>query len=954
MPLPSAMPFALDQYEARLHKFLQAQCYIHLGWTHDARVRDTGPWITQFAAPDGDRSQPYQWSISNYGLHGTVLIYYSLDVFRWMQERDTALCEGRDLATLRPIADGSMILKFMLAGGDNKTAADFPDMRNLPETAIAAIVKDAPIALMVKDAKGSKDGWFWGTWYLGTSAKDQQDQIDWPPPPNFPFPWMEAGNYCVNCHASARSEFTYSATSHVLGDPEQFPTFMMTGSPPILHATRPRTHTRLHHWAVPMRPDGITRVRQPRPYYPDTACLETFSAPVLPPMVNIFADTSLHMPPETYGHVVAGANGPAQFLTSDQCVGCHAAGATGLRFDMTVQTKPGGLLVNLAPYGEWRASLMGLAGRDPIFFSQLETERTVHAPQEKVIQDLCLHCHGAMGQRQFCMDQLGKDSQRCSNTGLLDFTTTPPQDRQLFVRDMLHAVPYKAVTSEQQRNAPYAALARDGMSCTVCHHVQIDPKQPFGDTFTGDFHLDKPDEVYGPFEDPKVVPMEQTLGITPKHDASITSSKICGSCHTVVLPVLDTKGAPWTPPGHTHPRMAVEQGTYVEWVFSAFRDDGAEPRSCQQCHMPKTYPSLKDELAFVIASIQQATSFPETENRRTRAEIDLPTRQGFARHTLVGLNAFLILMAQQFPDVLGIRVQDPMLTASNGIAPLATAYQAILEQAEHATATLTVDKLHTTDTELVADVTITSLVGHKFPSGVGFRRAFIEFAVLDKDGVPLWTSGRTNSQGVLIDAQGHPVRGEYFWKPACGVMTPEEQKQHYQPHFQEITRQDQVQIYQELTQDPEGKLTTSFLSIARRLKDNRLLPKGWDPNPKLAEREGLGSVKMPIPELIAEMQPVLPAANGQPELDPNFGGGGDTLTYRIPLASLPGKPASVKATLYYQAIPPFYLQDRFCTTGHQPDTQRLYAMAGYLQLDSTQAAHWKLALVSSGVVSLTQ
>ena len=108
MPLPSAMPFALDQYEARLHKFLQAQCYIHLGWTHDAHVRDTGPWIAQFAAPDGDRSQPYQWSISNYGLHGTVLIYYSPDVFRWMQERDTALREGRDLATLRPIADGSM------------------------------------------------------------------------------------------------------------------------------------------------------------------------------------------------------------------------------------------------------------------------------------------------------------------------------------------------------------------------------------------------------------------------------------------------------------------------------------------------------------------------------------------------------------------------------------------------------------------------------------------------------------------------------------------------------------------------------------------------------------------------------------------------------------------------------------------------------------------------------
>jgi hypothetical protein len=64
--------------------------------------------------------------------------------------------------------------------------------------------------------------------------------------------------------------------------------------------------------------------------------------------------------------------------------------------------------------------------------------------------------------------------------------------------------------------------------------------------------------------------------------------------------------------------------------------------------------------------------------------------------------------------VLGIRVQDPMLTASNGSAPLATAYQAILEQAEHATATLVVDKLHTTDIEAV--LSARSLLHHGPPT----------------------------------------------------------------------------------------------------------------------------------------------------------------------------------------------------------------------------------------------
>ena len=165
-----------------------------------------------------------------------MFIYYSPDVFRWRQDRDAAFREGCDLVTLHPIADGSMILKFMLAEDNNKTAVDFPDMRQLLETTIAATVKEAPIALMVKDARRSKDGWVWGTWCLGAILKDQKDYIDWPPP-NFPFLLLEAGNYCVNGHVSARSECAYSATSHVLGDPENSLPLCSPGRLPILHAT---------------------------------------------------------------------------------------------------------------------------------------------------------------------------------------------------------------------------------------------------------------------------------------------------------------------------------------------------------------------------------------------------------------------------------------------------------------------------------------------------------------------------------------------------------------------------------------------------------------------------------------------------------------------------------------------------------------------------------------------
>ena len=58
----------------------------------------------------------------------------------------------------------------------------------------------------------------------------------------------------------------------------------------------------------------------------------------------------------------------------------------------------------------------------------------------------------------------------------------------------------------------------------------------------------------------------------------------------------------------------------------------------------------------------------------------------------------------------------------------------------------------------------------------------------------------------------------------------------------------------------------------------------------------------------------------------------------------------MRVTLYYQAMPPFYLQDRFCTTPTQPDTARLFFVAGHTNLDNTRAEGWKLQVVSSGAV----
>ena len=125
---------------------------------------------------------------------------------------------------------------------------------------------------------------------------------------------------------------------------------------------------------------------------------------------------------------------------------------------------------------------------------------------------------------------------------------------------------------------------------------------------------------------------------------------MCGSCHTVHLPVLHrgkTIGARY------------EQATYPEWAFSAYRTgttpDGALPlgAGAQAAVVPGLPHAEPGRRRHSVP--QQDRDHPgilELPAGRAHAaaeDIDLPVREGFARHTLVGLNVFLIKMAQQFP-----------------------------------------------------------------------------------------------------------------------------------------------------------------------------------------------------------------------------------------------------------------------------------------------------------------
>ena len=77
-------------------------------------------------------------------------------------------------------------------------------------------------------------------------------------------------------------------------------------------------------------------------------------------------------------------------------------------------------VMNVSPFGEWRWSPMGLAGRDPVFYAQLESEIAFVksffkndpakvAEKIKAINNTCFKCHGVMGKRRLDDDHGGPD-----------------------------------------------------------------------------------------------------------------------------------------------------------------------------------------------------------------------------------------------------------------------------------------------------------------------------------------------------------------------------------------------------------------------------------------------------------------------------------------------------------------------------------------------------------------
>ena len=947
----------LDRFEKIVGDWMGGYCYRRAtdqryDWPHDRTARDTGPFITTFA--NG------KFNGQSYGTHAVARVWYSPEMFEWMRVNRPAI-ESQAPKNPPPIPDGAIMVKEMWPAPAALYTGQCFDC--LPPGTSGAVI-------FIRDSKSFSTGWFTG-WY-GKGAV-----VDWPAGPGNGLTSMGDGGqgFCLNCHGSTTPGSTFASMNNIDGHPATF----LTQLPPMSTQSDDGVHLERALPAAPVQSIDTPLAAPSPPFH------ATFGKRAAPVPAN--------MPSQTYDSVLIPGTGPVDhFMTSTQCVGCHQANGTGLQLDM-LDFKPGplgaggdGKPVSISPYSMWSSSPMGLAGRDPIFYAQLESEQILLAdlnrkasPKQKaalraLIQDTCLQCHGNMGQRQKAIDTHAETG-KC----------------EPFLRADANVVPFPYTDQSwphQAQAASYAGLARDGISCSSCHHLALNEEaERFADapwntcikqkqkslnptftglaaTFTGSFPLGSPETLNGPFPDPLTKPMQNSLRVIPEHNSDISTSEVCASCHSIHLPVLDreqpeSRCLPQTDPPdpfRCFPKR-YEQTTYPEWAFSAYRTGllgkeklpggpGATPKSCQQCHMPSV-DSAGKPLESKIASIEEYSNYPQTDYRLPANQIDLPLRSGYAQHQLVGLNIFLIEMAQQFTSIFGIRSQDPGLGGMN-VPPLQVTENIIVQTAAEQTVDLTLTpRWDAASRTLTAEVVIDNLVGHRFPSGVGFRRAFVEFQVLDAKRKVLWASGRSNDQGVLIDENGKALAGEFWWEPNCSARLPNA----WQPHFEEITRQDQAQIYQELITNAQGQLTTSFLSINGHPKDNRLQPHGFLPE---AERIAIAAAfgdRTPIIQgpgfPMDQNLAVAVSPEGEAARDPDYqnGSGKDRLRYVV--KGLAAKPALVTAQMYYQAIPPFYQQDRYCTATKADgtpvtDTERLRYLAGHLDLGGTAAEGWKL------------
>ncbi len=467
------------------------------------------------------------------------------------------------------------------------------------------------------------------------------------------------------------------------------------------------------------------------------------------------------------------------FEPSSRCIACHNGLVTPQGEDASLGRA-------------WRPTMMANAARDPYWQAGVRREITEHPMLGGAIQDECSKCHMPMA------------------------TTTA------------HALGHEGEvfkhlnTEEPSADMDETALARDGVSCSLCHQIQstyLGQRR----SLVGGFVIDTQSQSgnrkeYGPYvvDQGRAQLMRSASRMVPVQGSHLSSSEVCATCHTLYTHALDANG-----------RVIgelPEQVPYQEWLHSAYRST----RSCQACHMPEVSGPL------AISSVAG------------------PSRQRLARHDFVGGNFFM----QELFGRFGAELFAPAPPADQKLAALRTR-----EHLSRDAAALEVGLPQLVEGRLRAIVTVTNRTGHKLPTAYPSRRVWLHVTVRSAGGSVLFESGALRDDGSIVGNDNDADASRF------------------EPHYTRIERPSEVAIYESILGQSAGNVTTGLLAATHYLKDNRLLPSGFDKATAHADV----------------------AVHGDAQKDPDFQQGGDRVVYEAPVGDAQG-PFDVEVELLYQPI----------------------------------------------------
>jgi hypothetical protein len=365
--------------------------------------------------------------------------------------------------------------------------------------------------------------------------------------------------------------------------------------------------------------------------------------------------------------------------------------------------------------------------------------------------------------------------------------------------------------------------AADGVSCSVCHQIS---KSNLGTraSFNGEVQIDSAPSKdarpeYGPFEvdaGHKRVMQSSTGGFVPTEAAHIRDSALCGSCHTLYTQAIGKDGK--------DVGVLPEQMPFLEWQHS----DYPARSTCQSCHMPEL-----QEPSTITAVFGQP-------------------RKGSRRHVFVAANFLMQRMLNNFRGDLAVEALP---------AELSAAADGTVEFLQSETARVSIRNIGPVTSGLQFELFVENLSGHKLPTAYPSRRAWLHVVVSNEKGEKIFESGALNKDGSIVgnDNDVDPTR--------------------FERHYREITSPEQVEIYEPILEDSKHHVTTGLLSAVGYLKDNRLLPSGF--NKDTADRDI--------------------AVVGEAAKDGDFNDKGSLVRYSISTNGATG-PFHIEAELMYQPI----------------------------------------------------